>query len=80
MKFPDVELRDYDVIIPYSRWKEAALLIPKDAHPNTFGGWKCLSEGKEVDVWPGDLSIHFTHHISRYAWHPKSGTRLERVS
>ena len=37
--------RDIDVIIPFSRWREAAHLIPPDAKPNTFGGWKFKDNG-----------------------------------
>jgi len=47
--------RDYDLVVPYNKWKEASSLIPSDARRNTFGGWKCISEGKEVDVWPDDI-------------------------
>jgi len=35
------------------------MLIPKDAKPNTFGGWKfnVMMDGYQItiDVWPGDL-------------------------
>lgn len=55
------------------------MLIPSDAIPNTFGGWKCQSEGREVDVWPGDLSSLFTNHLCRDAWHPKTNTRVTKL-
>ena len=32
------EVRDYDVLVPWPRWNEAALLVPRDARPNAFGG------------------------------------------
>ena len=48
-------VRDWDVLVPFSNWQAAAALLPKDAAPNTFGGWKCVSEGVVVDVWPDDL-------------------------
>ena len=41
----NVHPRDYDVLIPFSQWQLASALIPTDATPNTFGGWKCISEG-----------------------------------
>jgi hypothetical protein len=78
---PDAELenvRDWDVIIPYSEWSGAAQLIPLDAKVNTFGGWKCISEGKIVDVWPDDLTKVLTNFSVNYIWHPRSNTRFRR--
>ncbi len=72
-------VRDYDVVVSWARWQEAAMLIPSAAVPNTFGGWKFLSSGREVDVWPGDLAWLMTAHKSRWAWHPRTGTRLQVV-
>lgn len=72
------KVRDYDVMIPYEHWRTAAMLIPRDAAPNTFGGWKCQSDGVEVDVWPGDLSWLMVNHAARWAWHPRSDTRLTK--
>ena len=76
---PDADLekaRDFDVLVPYSHWQAAAALVPADARPNTFGGWKCQSEEREVDVWPGELGWLMTNHASKWAWHPKSGVYL----
>lgn len=68
--------RDYDLIIPFSKWFGAAMLIPPDAVPNTFGGWKCkTSEGIEVDVWPGELSHLLQFGMCKVAWFPKSDIR-----
>jgi hypothetical protein len=66
-------------VIPFSHWKDAAMLIPKDAKVNTFGGWKCVSEGVEVDVWPGDLGWLMTNSAFTYAWHPRTGTRIGKI-
>jgi hypothetical protein len=52
----NTEPRDYDVLVPFSKWQEASSLIPPGAKPNHFGGWKCISEGVEVDVFPGELT------------------------
>lgn len=71
-------VRDFDLLVPYSSWPQAALLIPESARPNTFGGWKCSSEGKTVDVWPGDLGRLFIHKATQFAWHPKTGVRLRK--
>lgn len=70
--------KDYDIVVPWKYWDAAALLIPKDATVNTFGGWKCQSEGKEVDVWPGDLGMLFLSTAAKHAWQPKYGIRLKR--
>lgn len=72
------ELRDYDVLVPLIHWQAAAMLIPTDAVPNTFGGWKCQSEDREVDVWPGDLAWLLTNSAARWAWHPRTGVRVEK--
>lgn len=70
--------KDYDVAVPFKYWPEAALLMPKDSKPNTFGGWKCKSEGKEVDVWPADLGDLFLSSATKSAWQPKYGIRIKR--
>lgn len=70
--------RDFDIQVPYSQWGPASKLIPMDAKPNTFGGWKCISEGVEVDVWPGELGWLMQHPKAKFAYHPRSGTRLRK--
>lgn len=75
------EPRDYDVIVPFSEWHKACMLIPMDASPNHFGGWKCISEGVEVDVWPGDIGVVIMQHpMSQFVWHPATGTRWNKVN
>lgn len=32
------EPRDYDIIVPFSEWNKACMLIPMDAKVNHFGG------------------------------------------
>jgi hypothetical protein len=69
--------RDWDVMVPFSQWNAASQLIPKDAKPNTFGGWKVKTEeGDEIDVWPGELGVLMQNAKARYAWHVRTGTRL----
>lgn len=70
------KVRDYDVLVPLTHWQAAAMLIPPDATPNTFGGWKCQSEGREVDVWPGELAWLLTNSAAQWAWHPRTGVRV----
>jgi len=67
--------RDYDVIVPHSEWQKACMLIPSNAKPNHFGGWKCISEEIEVDVWPGDLGWIMQRPQLLYVYHLSSGIR-----
>jgi hypothetical protein len=68
--------RDWDVVVSPSKWNQIAQLIPKDAKVNSFGGWKCQSEGCEVDVWPEELNSLLTNHFVKAAYHPRSDTRI----
>lgn len=70
--------RDYDMVVPYSEWQKACMLIPKDAKPNTFGGWKCTCNGVEVDVWPGELGWIMQRPRTKYALHIASGVLLKK--
>jgi hypothetical protein len=72
--------RDIDILVPLTEWRQAALLIPPDAKPTMFGGWKFTSDGREVDVWPGELSWLMTNAKAKWAWHVKSGIRLHKIS
>lgn len=71
--------KDYDVLVPFQYWVNAAALIPGDAQPNTFGGWKIIEDGIAVDVWPGDLSWYLLNEMARSAWHPRSNTRITKT-
>lgn len=68
--------RDYDVIIPFSHWVQAAMVIPENAVPNTFGGWKCISENKEIDVWPAELTTIVLSEKFIAAKHIRSGKTI----
>lgn len=65
-------------MVPFSQWAMAAPLIPRDAVPNTFGGWKCQSGGRVVDVWPGDLETLCRCPLNVYIWQPYLGARYVR--
>jgi hypothetical protein len=72
--------RDIDVLVPYAQWPKAALLIPPDAKPNTFGGWKFTTSpvagiNIEVDVWPDDIGTLMTVNMSAVVWHPRTNIR-----
>lgn len=72
--------RDYDVVVPFAHWQAAAMLIPRDARPNPFGGWKFTSEGCEIDVWPADIGQLMTNAMVVDLYHPQTGARFQRQS
>jgi len=71
--------RDYDVWIPYEKWSVACTMIPKDSKINTFGGFKCMSDGVEVDVWTGDMNDFLASNYFNFAYQPKTGVRIGRL-
>lgn len=74
------KVKDFDIIIPFEHWREAAVLIPIEARPNTFGGWKFkTSEGPIIDVWPGDLMWLLQNCQNKYIWHPFTGVRYRKI-
>lgn len=71
--------RDFDVLVPFCQWHAAISLVPRDAQPNSFAGWKFADEdGNLIDVWPGDLSWLAQRPQFTDAHHPASGTRITR--
>lgn len=71
--------RDWDLMVPFHRWNEVAPMIPKDAIPNTFGGWKFTVDDVEIDIWPEDLSDWLTKlGLVKWVYHPLSGARFTR--
>ena len=73
------EPRDYDVFIPFKYWREASNYVPKDAKVNRMGGFKCISEGVEVDVWTGEMSDFLQSNFFSFAYNPKTGVRITRI-
>lgn len=71
--------KDYDVQVPFSTWGQACLLIPKDAKPNSFGGFRFEDDGMSIDVWPGELGWIFQRPACKWAWHPASGIFITKV-
>ena len=63
---------DWDLIVPFDKWQVIALLIPQDAKPNKFGGWRFEVESfdgdwlEEVDVWPGSLETYLSTCKTKY--------------
>jgi hypothetical protein len=74
------EPRDYDIYIPMKYWMEASMLIPKDSKINRMGGFKCVSDGVEVDVWTGDMNDFVASNYFKYAFHPKTGIRIKKIT
>lgn len=70
--------RDYDIYIPMSQWRTASALIPKNATINRMGGFKCISEGIEVDVWTGDMHEFLSSAMFKAAYHPQTGIKIIR--
>ncbi len=75
----DEEPRDYDVMVTFENWRKAVVLVPADARPNSFGGWKFMDEGRTVDVWPGDMAWVMSNAHWKAAWHPKTNTKVGRL-
>lgn len=70
--------RDYDIFVPMAYWKLACSIIPVDAKINRMGGFKCMSEGKEVDVWTGCMSEFLASNYFKSAFHPQTGIKIKR--
>jgi hypothetical protein len=73
------ECRDIDVMVLHSEWPKAAQLIPSDAKPNTFGGWKIQADGISIDVWPDDLGRVLLGAKTEWIWQPQTNTYFKRV-
>ena len=42
--------------MPLEKWQIVATLIPQDATPNKFGGWRFEDDdGNMIDVWPDSV-------------------------
>ena len=75
----ETDPRDYDVYIPIKYWLEASNYIPKDAKINRMGGFKCINDGIEVDVWTGDMNDFLASNYFNFAYQPKTGVRIGRL-
>jgi hypothetical protein len=63
----DIESHDYDLLVPLDKWQIMALMIPQDAAPNKFGGWRFKDDkGNEIDVWPDTLQNYLANGKSKY--------------
>lgn len=70
--------RDLDILVPFSEWDRASVLIPRGTPSNTFGGFKLSAkypdgEDVHVDIWPGDLTTLLARaSMEVEAFHPMS--------
>lgn len=71
--------RDYDLFVPVKYWLEASNYIPKDCKINRMGGFKCISEGIEVDVWTGDMNDFLSSNYFKFAYQPKTGVLIKSI-
>lgn len=63
----DTKGNDYDLLVPLERWQTIALLIPSNAKPNKFGGWRFYTaDAQEVDVWPDTLENYLRKCKTKY--------------
>jgi len=67
----DIEVNnDFDLLVPLEKWQTVALLIPNDARPNKFGGWRFKTDFQggevEVDVWPDTLDNYLRNCKTKY--------------
>lgn len=72
--------RDYDVFIPIKYWSMACCLIPKDTKINTLGGFKCISDNIEVDVFTGNCEDFINKNKwFTYMYNPTTGILIKRI-
>lgn len=80
----NVNPRDIDIIIPFSKWHIALGALPKDRSRiklNTYGGFKFDDEnGVEIDMWTGELNTILTYHNVKYLYDPWRNIRYEKTS
>ncbi len=63
----DIDGNDYDLLVPLDKWQTIALMIPRDAEPNKFGGWRFTDDkGNEIDVWPDTLQNYLMNCKTKY--------------
>jgi hypothetical protein len=70
--------RDIDILVPFYEWGNACRIIPAGTPSNSFGGFKLLDNGIEIDIWAGDIGWFIAQVPNKpvYAVHVKSYTTL----
>jgi hypothetical protein len=71
--------KDVDIAVPFNEWKKIGVCIPKEARPTLFGdGWKFISDGTEVNIWPDDIVNIFQCAKCDWMWQPIKDIRIRR--
>jgi hypothetical protein len=72
---------DWDILVPLRLWQTVVGALPLGSViPTRRGGWRVRVEGQpDIDVFPIDLDEWMTKACTHVAWHPKSGTVLEKM-
>lgn len=70
--------KDLDILVPIENWHLVAALIPENAKPNTFGGWKFVDQDIEIDVWPDNITSLLGREKFKAAYHFNSGYFLKK--
>ena len=73
-----INFRDVDIFIPHANWHKVSSMIPTSAQPNSFGGWKFVIDGTEIDLWPDSLERLMDHTNTFYQPHTGKLFKLER--
>ena len=70
--------RDLDILIPFYEWGNACKIVVAGTPSNSFGGFKLIDSGVEIDMWAGDIGYFMIQNIKKpsYAVHIKSYTVL----
>lgn len=63
-----IKPHDYDLLVPPEHWQTCAMLIPRDAKLNSFGGWRFIDPQTkmEVDIWPSTLEKYLSECRTRH--------------
>jgi len=79
-KESDLDGRDLDIVIPAQHWNKASHICcnADKISINSFGGFKCVSDGVEIDVWMDDVGSLMSNDHVKSAFHPKSRTYIKR--
>ena len=71
---------DWDILVPWKLWETVVGALPLDkVVPTRKGGWRVRIEGQhDIDVFPGDIGDWLVKPFTHVAWHPKTGTVIEK--
>ena len=69
-------VRDLDIIVPFYEWGLACKMVKAGTPSNSFGGFKVIDDGLEIDMWCGDIGYLIANSPQKpiYAVHPRTYT------